>query len=258
MRIAIYERETLDNALVTSIIKSYFKENKMDLEIFTFTRVLDIFYEIQEGSWYDFILVSLKSDNQGHDDVKNLYRIRRLGYEGIIAMASNDYEFCQHSYSMSIDGYILKPYRIAHVEDLINRVLEKIKRDMFSLSFNGKGFYFRKKNILYVESQNTKCIIHRANGITHNLYKHLSEIAGILNDPNFLRSHRSFLVNMDYIDRVEQNFILKNGEEVFINRREKRYIVSLYNAYLESKPVVLSLDEKKPKKKKEEDKDKEE
>lgn len=38
---------------------------------------------------------------------------------------------------------------------------------------------------MYVESSNTKCILHRADGRTYHVYKKLNEIESELNDARF-------------------------------------------------------------------------
>lgn len=67
------------------------------------------------------------------------------------------------------------------------------------------------QDILFVESQNAKCILHCRDGQTHVVYKTLNTVEGELGDRRFLRCHQSFLVNMDEILSVDQAFHLSSG-----------------------------------------------
>ena len=79
-------------------------------------------------------------------------------------------------------------------------------------------------DIQYVESSNSKCILHSKGGATYNIYKRLDTIEQELNDPRFLRSHQSFLVNMDYIRQADKHFELLTGDIVSIRQRDLKAI----------------------------------
>ena len=46
-----------------------------------------------------------------------------------------------------------------------------------------------------------------------------------IEDPRFLRCHQSFLVNMDHITDVEEEFLLRNGERVPIRVRGRKDVL---------------------------------
>ena len=77
---------------------------------------------------------------------------------------------------------------------------------------------------MYVESINTKCILHRTEHREYNIYKKLGQIEAELNDPRFLRCHQSYLVNMNYVSEANDVCLLQNGEEVLIRKKSKRKI----------------------------------
>ena len=90
-------------------------------------------------------------------------------------------------------------------------------------------------DIQYVESSNSKCILHSKGGATYNIYKRLDTIEQELNDPRFLRSHQSFLVNMDYIRQADKHFELLTGDIVSIRQRDLKAIRQQYLDYIEKK-----------------------
>lgn len=50
-------------------------------------------------------------------------------------------------------------------------------------------------------------------------------------DPRFYRCHKAYLVNMDYIERVEDVFLLSDGSRVPYRIREKKKITDGYYRY---------------------------
>lgn len=50
--------------------------------------------------------------------------------------------------------------------------------------------------------------------------------------PNFVRCHRAFIVNFDFVDRVEQDLIMKNGDTVYIRQTDSKKCANAFKGYL--------------------------
>ena len=88
------------------------------------------------------------------------------------------------------------------------------------------------KKVTYVESFNNNIVIHTVTGNDYNVYSSLKSFSKDLL-PSFLRCHRSFMVNMDYIVGYEPyNFILKDESHVQISPRSFNKIINEYRKYL--------------------------
>ena len=87
------------------------------------------------------------------------------------------------------------------------------------------------RDILYIESSNSKCLIHTVSGGVHTAYKTLNTIEKELNAPCFLRCHQSFLVNMDHVRQIGKEFLLSNGETIPIRQRGVKPVRQAYMAY---------------------------
>ena len=67
------------------------------------------------------------------------------------------------------------------------------------------------------------------------VYEKLGEVEEKLEDPRFMRCHQSYIVNLDYVQDVDQNdFVLPDAERVPIRKREKKKILDQYKEYMES------------------------
>ena len=89
-------------------------------------------------------------------------------------------------------------------------------------------------DILYIEVYNAICHIHTAAKVI-KCYCPLKDIERKLfwaGSNTFLRTHRSFLVNMQHINEVgRDDFILKNGVSIPIRRNEKIAVKQAYSDY---------------------------
>lgn len=70
-------------------------------------------------------------------------------------------------------------------------------------------------DILYVEAKRDKCMIHTVDGKVHEIGDTMKSIAKGLNPTMFVQTHRSFIVNMVYLDSCNYSSVtLKNKKEI--------------------------------------------
>ncbi len=86
-------------------------------------------------------------------------------------------------------------------------------------------------NILRAVIQNVFFIAQTENKYT--IYKKLNDIEEEINHRAFLRCHQSYLVNMNKIESVENDFTMKSGDVVPIRTRNLNEIKKEYYNYIE-------------------------
>ena len=118
----------------------------------------------------------------------------------------------------------MKPYSLADIRRTLDRFMPEYQCDSYQLKQKSNIVYIPLNEIMYVESINTKCILHRTENREYNIYKKLGQIEAELNDPRFLRCHQSYLVNMNYVSEANDVCLLQNGEEVLIRKKSKKKI----------------------------------
>ena len=73
------------------------------------------------------------------------------------------------------------------------------------------------KQILYIESSNHQTLIHTQNG-TYAIYEKLSNLMPRLPD-SFVQCHKSFAVNMSWIQRMDAGtLLLRDGTVLRVSR----------------------------------------
>lgn len=164
-------------------------------------------------------------------------RLRGMGCRTPLIFLTSTPDFAVESYTVKADGYLLKPPTVEKLSTALERVLAVVDRPRVSLRCGREHRYFYLDRILFAESRNSTVYLRLADGSEASLKGKLNDIEESLSDPRFLRCHQSFLVNMDYIADVEQDFLLRNGTVVPIRVRSRREMTERYYRYFVSRTV---------------------
>ncbi len=117
--------------------------------------------------------------------------------------------------------FLVKPINENQLCDAITKVsrdIEMERDDTIVLKTNGSEMILYKKEIMYMESQGRKLILHMQDGSENVIYEKMDVFQEKLGKP-FVRSHKSFLINMRYIrERTNKEFYLLNGTVLPISK----------------------------------------
>lgn len=222
MRLAICDDDDLERNLLHSLLKKYFLETSMRCEFTLYDRGTNLYYDILEKTEYDIIFLDLfMGDSFGMSIAQKL---RDISYRGRIVFCTASADYALESYDVYASGYIVKPYSLDVIRHTLDRFVPKYICDCYLIKQKSNIVYVPLNEIMYVESDNTKCILHRTPNREYNIYKKLGEIEAELNDSRFLRCHQSYLVNMNYVSEANDVCLLQNGEEVLIRKKSKKEI----------------------------------
>jgi two-component system, LytTR family, response regulator len=101
------------------------------------------------------------------------------------------------------------------------------------ISTNEGPYFIPTDDILFAEGQNNYTHFHLTRQRKLVASKTLLEFENLLSDHGFVRVHKSFLVNLKYVERyLSKNgtLLLTNGNEVEVSRRRKDEVLnSLFN-----------------------------
>lgn len=202
MNIAICDDNLLDRELIVDLLECYFFNKSISYSIDQYENGDNLIYEIEDGHPYDIIILDIFMGKLlGIEVAKNL---RKLKFNGEIIFLTASSDFAVDSYDVNAGGYILKPISYNKLKKVIDKVTLKL-------------------------GTNSYCVRQRSNF----LLIPYNEIESELNDSRFLRSHQSYLVNMDYIIEAGNQFQLSTGDVVLIRQRHVKEIRNQYLKYNE-------------------------
>lgn len=229
MRLAICDDNDFERELLHTLLQKYFSETSVRCDFTLYDRGTTLCYDVMENMDYDIIFLDLfMGDSFG---MRVAQKLRELSYRGKIIFCTVSADYALESYSVFASGYILKPYSLDDIKRTLDRLLPEYQCDSYQIKQKSNIVYIPLNEIMYVESDNTKCILHRTENREYNLYKKLIQIEAELNDARFLRCHQSYLVNMNYIKEANDVFILHNGDALLIRKKSKKEILQKFLEY---------------------------
>lgn len=123
--------------------------------------------------------------------------------------------FCTHP-----SNFLVLPVSKEKLTRSLDRAIKQIEEEdksCFAVSFKSNIFRIRVREILYFESTKRTVTLHSREE-SWVVYRKLNDIQKQMPD-YFVRSHQSYLVNMNEVDRMHSLVIeLKNGERLPISR----------------------------------------
>lgn len=237
MRIALCDESATDRLTLETLVARYFRKTAVKHECVPYENITSLYGDIAQGTFYDLIITDIFYGGLpiGFWFVKEL---RNTGCKSAILFHTISKDFLLEGYDVAAVGYLIKPLQFDKLEPVLNRLMEHVLSICYVIQQRSRQIYIPINEIMYLESANTKCHIHRVSGETYTIYKQLSEVERELKDKRFLRCHQSFIVNMHYIAEAGDVFVLKDGTEVLIRQKEKRKMHGLLRKYLGEKDVV--------------------
>jgi len=165
--------------------------------------------------------------------------IRESDTEVPIVYTSSFRDYAFDSYEVHAFSYLLKPIDPEKLREILVRLVkttEERKDAEISVRTKDGVRTVPMRQIVYVEYK-ARCIeYHLADGnvlITiYNRGKFEDALEPLAKKKNFIQTHKSYFVNLDYVHEVRTNDVLmENGQEIPISRNQKILVKERYLEY---------------------------
>ncbi len=218
LKIAICEDEVKQQEILEQYIDKILTEITKDYEILTFTSGEELLENYPEN--VDIFLLDIKMDKlNGMEIAKKIREIDKKEVE--IIFTTSLVKYIQDGYEVRAYRYLLKPIKFDDLKKHLTSCIKEIneKKENY-IVVNGKNDVYKINisHITYIEIQNKDMTIHTIDK-DYNIKMSIDKIEKELSRYNFFRCHKSFLVNISYIENIKQYIaILENKDEVPISR----------------------------------------
>lgn len=185
----------------------------MPVEACAFSGGSDLLDALNSGRRFDIIVLDILMPLLS--GIETAAEIRRLDRAVKIIFLTSSAQFALESYDVKAYGYIVKS---APREKLFSLVREAVaetmeRQDQYTLLKTKTGLvkvYFH--NVEYLEVMGKMLFIHQTDGETCEMYGTLQQMEDLfLSRPQFIKPHRSYIVNMDAVRRLRHNEIITVG-----------------------------------------------
>lgn len=218
MRIAICDDET--DAL--DMLQSQLEHNGRINQIVKYLSAQQLQDAIAEGECFDLIFmdIELNAAKNGIDLAASVNKV--CADTQIVFVTGHPGCYYQQIFLKPVNlcGYLAKPTDPAVLEKLLQKAMEAIRAreaQKLLIQRNGTIHSVLISKIKYLESQGHQVTIYTADEKLV-CYERLDKLMERLSR-SFFQCHKSYLVNMDFIRRIEKNSVLlKNDEEIPISK----------------------------------------
>lgn len=215
IKIAVCDDEPVMCERLRQMTASRLEQWGESFQIACFTNAVQFFYMPMD---YDLIFLDIRMPNLSGLELAK--RLREKEFEGVLIFVTVLEEYMPDAFEVEAMDYLLKPVD----EERLGRTL---KRSLKRLSCGEeKGLFIRTmnrcrnvklKDIYYCEVVNRKIYLHTKNGIL-DYYGRIKELEQ-QTAPDFVRCHRSYLVNPAYLTEYQNGqAVLENGERIPVSK----------------------------------------
>lgn len=222
IHIAIVEDEASERELLKSYINRFSEEQQIPIRITAFSDGIGITSPYQ--AVYDIILLDIQMKIM--DGLKTAELIRTKDEDVVLIFITNMVQYALKGYSVNASNFILKPVSYFAFSEELQQVIHKLEqRRSRSIPLKVEDGIIRLNlnDLYYAEMENRKSVLHTRND-TYAVSIPLLKLEEQLQDPRFFRCHSGFLVNMQYIKKIQPgSVILTFGDlEIPLSRHKKK------------------------------------
>lgn len=237
MKIAICEDDTTQQNILTTALDSYRTPAGEHVQYDVYHSGLDLLASINTHP-YDVLLLDILMP--GFTGIETARGIRESNEKIPIIFLTTSQEFAVESYRVHAFDYLMKPVDQNALFETLDRAYAMTESTLEKsiLVQTAKAVYVLSlSQIEFVEINNRTLSFHLIDGTVKSISGRLSDYEdALLKHPEFLKIHRSYIINMDFMKALNQkSFITLTGNEVPISRNllptiQKRYIEHLHSA----------------------------
>ncbi len=236
-KIALCDDNVTDLSKLTTIIDAYNclqTNHNHIIEYKTFYNPIDLIEEVSRSNQYDFIILDIVMPMMTGISVAK--EIRTFNKEIRLVFFSSSSDFAIDSYSTDAYHYGLKPVSKESVFLLLDRLIYEIndaKNKNLIVNNGSEIIRIAIHRLEFAEVIGRSILYHLNDGSVIESTGSISELEKKLSlTPCFIKPHRSYIINMNYIDTIKDNQIKMDSLNIVpMSKKNYSTIKSTYMAF---------------------------
>lgn len=213
------------------------KHDSLKINIDTYHNGLDLIDALARSIKYDLIFLDIMMPLSNGIEIAK--EIRKYDKTIRIVFLTSSPDYALESYDVKAYSYILKANIPDKIYQLMNDFLEEsnlLSSDFFIIKTKNGIVKIYYNNIEYIEVSGRKVYVHMSTNSYHEIFSTLNHLeAQLLVFENFIKVHRSYIVNLNYIKKLyEKEIITINNIRIPVSKTnysdvKKRYLNYSFN-----------------------------
>ena len=222
IHIAICDDSKQERQILAALFKRYQELHATPLQIHIFQNGFSLLDAIDQGKRFDITILDILMP--GENGIEIARNIRASGTDTEIIFLTSSPEYAVDSYEVKAQNYLLKPVTeekfFASIDSILAELDEKDTASFIIYTTEKQYSRIRVSSLVYGEVTHRTITLHLADQTMISAVMTFTEFQDILKAyPDFIYPHRSYAVNMNYIQYVtKSNIILTGGQKIPLSR----------------------------------------
>lgn len=224
MRIGICDDSSEDLGFTRQVCEETFAQLNMEYEIITFSEAKDI---LEYPDDIRLLILDIEMPVLNGIDLKRLLQER--SQDTIIIFVTNHDEMVLSAFGMNVFGFVIKKNIALHLPKLIKDFVA-ITMPYFMIDSE-----IDSRDVKYIKAARVYTELFLKNGEVKLTRRSIREYEQMLLACDFCRIHKSYLLNLNYADKVINDKICVGNEEIPIATRNKKEVIEQYRNFCRKK-----------------------
>lgn len=232
MRIAFCDDEEALALTVRDLAEAWERRTGEECRLSVFRSGEEFLFENPESYPYDLILLDIQMEKL--DGISLAKQIRERDEQVVLAFLTNCGEYVFAGYEVLAARYLMKPLREEQFFELLDfaRSRQKKEKRYLICAVQGETVKVDLDEIMFCEAQKHYVRLRLSGGRELQIKYNFSDLERELSDGGCVPAHRSYLVNLSYVERITRaECILSDGGSVPVSRSRYRELNEAFIRY---------------------------
>ena len=232
IKLIICEDELAVAKQITQFVQSWAFLRSHKINIAHFESAEAFLFAYEDDKTADLLLLDIQMGKM--DGMALARKIRKDNERVQIIFITGISDYVAEGYDVSAVHYLLKPVNKEKLYMALDKAIANLSKPkpMVSIDTADGIALVIVDDIAYIEALNNELVVNTKDG-TINCKMALYKLEEIISDKRFVKTHRSYLVNLAHIKRVTRtDVILDNGKALPLSRRLYKDINSALMKYV--------------------------
>lgn len=234
LRIAVAEDEIQCRQILLDHIRRFAGESGISCPVDVYSGGNELL-ERYKGQ-YDLVLMDVQMG--GLDGLETAAEIRRRDQGVIIVFVTDLAQHAIRGYSVGAANFLLKPVEYHALSGELNKTAERVRRSRtrYLRVRTEQGFHrLEISAIAHIETMGRRVLIH-AGGREYLCRAAMKDLEVQLAGEGFFRCHNAYLVNLAYVESVEQTAVIVGGRSLLLSRYKRKPFLDALARHTGGKP----------------------
>lgn len=171
---------------------------------------------------FDILILDIEMEDVDGIVVKNYFQKRKK--DTIIIFVTSHNEMMSQAFGVNVMGFVTKSYLDNQLQVMLD---DAMKRVMNTVRIEGVD----SRKVCYIQAEHVYNILHLENETEVSVRCSSADLEKMLEVVGFIRVHRTYIINMAYVDYIKDKTVVVNKKEIPVSARLKSKLKKEYSRY---------------------------